>query len=74
MIEAPKTGANYADRAVDCQFAIETAFQDLARRAEFAGWTEDDVSAALLELARNHINGIIANRKTATYLAEARES
>ncbi|GGD41788.1 hypothetical protein [Aureimonas glaciei] len=71
MIAAPKTAADYADRAIDCQFAMETAFQDLARRAEFAGWTEDDVSAALLELARSHIKGIIADRKTAVDLAEA---
>jgi hypothetical protein len=73
MIAAPETAVDYADSAIDCRFAMEPAFQDLARRAEFAGWTEDDVSAALLELARNHINSIIAYRKTATYLAEAQE-
>jgi hypothetical protein len=71
-IAPPKTAVDYADRAIDCQFAMEPAFQDLARRAEFAGWTEDDVSAALLELARNHIKGIIADRKTQADIGEAR--
>ncbi|MCB1547863.1 MAG: hypothetical protein KDJ41_08540 [Hyphomicrobiaceae bacterium] len=33
-------------------------------RAEAAGWSEDEVAAALLELAHHHIQGIIADRKT----------
>ena len=68
MISPPKTDNDYADRAIDCQFALEPAFQQIAHDAEKAGWTKDDVSAALLELARNHIKGVISHRRSKTDL------
>lgn len=61
MIAAPDTTNDYADRAIDCQFALEPAFQKVARQALAAGWTQDDVSAAMLELAKAQIKGIIAD-------------
>ena len=54
---------DYADRSLACQFALEPAFQELAVRAQAVGWSEDDVSTALLEIAHHHISGFIANRK-----------
>ena len=63
-IAPPTTADDYADRAIDCQFAMEPAFQNLVRQAEVAGWYADDVSAALLELARNHIKGAMVDRRT----------
>jgi hypothetical protein len=63
-IAPPMTTDDYADRSIDCQFAMEPAFQNLVRQAEVAGWYEEDVSSALLELARNHIKGTMADRRT----------
>ena len=53
-IAAPKRDDHYPDRSLDCRFALEPAFQYLAERAQAAGWSEDDVSTALLELAHHH--------------------
>lgn len=63
-IAPPRRAANNADRDLDCQFALEPAFQMLASRAQAVGWSEDEVAAALLELAHHHLQGIIADRKT----------
>lgn len=63
-IAPPKRPDDYADRNIDCQFAMEPAFQELLRQAEAAGWTEDDVAYATLELAGHNIKGIMADRQT----------
>ena len=71
-ITAPKRDDDYADRSLDCQFALEPAFQELAARAQAAGWSEDDVSTALLE--PHQIRGIIADRKTKLDIEDAARS
>ncbi|MEC5322772.1 hypothetical protein [Aurantimonas sp. A3-2-R12] len=73
-IASPKRPEDYADRSLDCLVAIEPAFQELAARAQAAGWSENDVSAALLELAHQHINGISADRKTKLHIEDAARS
>jgi hypothetical protein len=73
-IPPPKIIEGYPERALDCQLAMEPTFQDLARHAEVAGWSEDEVSAGLLELARDHIKGIIADRRAAADIVAARDS
>lgn len=70
-IPPPSRAEEYADRALDCEFAIEPAFQTIACQAEAAGWSADEVSAALLALAAAHIKGIMADRKTASELRDA---
>lgn len=73
-IALPKQSEDYADRSLDCQFAIEPAFQELASQAKAAGWSEEDVSAALLELAYQRINGIAADCKTQLDIEDAARS
>lgn len=73
-IASPKTAADYPDRPLECQFAIEPAFQDLARRAQAAGWSEREVAAALIDLAHNHMSGMIADEKTLDEITAARAS
>lgn len=60
-IDPPKRLERYDDLPIDCQMAIETEFQELADRAEAAGWHRFDVAQALLELAQNHILGMKAD-------------
>jgi len=50
-----------ADRGMDLQFHLELAFLDTAYRAEAAGWSEDEVSIALLALARNRSRNLAAD-------------
>lgn len=71
-IASPKRTDDYTDRGIDCQFAMEPAFQALLRQAEATGWTEDDVAYAVLELAGNNIKGIIADSKTEKQIAVAK--
>ena len=73
-IKGPSRPAPSADRSLDCQFALEPAFQDLAERAQTAGWTEDDVATALIELARNHLRGIAADEERMANIEAAARS
>ncbi|KSV84384.1 hypothetical protein [Sinorhizobium sp. GL28] len=51
---APKRESAYPDRDLDCQLAIEHAFNAVADHAEAAGWSQREVADALIELAHNH--------------------
>jgi hypothetical protein len=62
-ISPPKTAEDYSDRNADCQSAMDEAFLALRAAGEDAGWTEDDVAIALLELARGNIKGMMADRE-----------
>ncbi|MBB3996851.1 hypothetical protein [Aureimonas pseudogalii] len=62
-ISPPKTTEDYANRSADCQAAMDAAFLALRTAGEEAGWTEDDVAIALLELARGNIKGMMEDRK-----------
>ncbi|WP_312366124.1 hypothetical protein [Ensifer sp.] len=53
-IAPPKLPACHPDRGSQCQKALETEFQLLACRAEAAGWSPEEVAAALIDLADNH--------------------
>lgn len=63
-IAQPKRPDEYDDRNLDCQFAMEPAFQALLRQAEAAGWSEEDAAFAALDLAKSNIKGILADRQT----------
>ncbi|WP_292243264.1 hypothetical protein [Mesorhizobium sp.] len=61
-IVEPSCPADHPDRGLQCQLALEPAFQELAERAAESGWTEDEIAYALLELAgalfkSNSVNG-----------------
>lgn len=51
---SPKRPGSYPDRDLDCQLAMEDVFGTLAEYGQAAGWTEREVAAALIELARNY--------------------
>jgi hypothetical protein len=63
-IEPPKVAAHHPDRGIDCEFALEAAFQALVNTAEMAGWSATEVSAALISLADAHELGRRANAET----------
>jgi hypothetical protein len=52
------------DHALDCELSIEPKFDELAEEAMAAGWSEDDVDAALLSLARHRILARIERERT----------
>lgn len=53
-IPGPKHPKCHPDRNLHCQEALEAEFQHLAVRAEAAGWSQNEVAEALLELAENN--------------------
>jgi hypothetical protein len=60
-IASPKFANDYPDRPLECQFAIEPAFCALARQAQAAGWSSNEVAAALIDLAHIHMRGVISD-------------
>src|SRR5215207_7296439 len=63
-IEPPKIAAHHPDRGIDCEFALEPAFQALVEAAEEAAWSAAEVCAALIGLADAHELGRNANAAT----------
>lgn len=60
-IKGPTRPDDHPDLSLDCQMALESEFQALAERAVDAGWRPTDVANALVELADNHMLGLIAS-------------
>lgn len=60
----PTMPADDPDRFLKCQDAVHIAFQELAGRAVAAGWSEQEVAAALVDVADNHMLMLAVNRGT----------
>ena len=61
-VTEPKNPPEHAHRGVDCERAMGPAFQEAIVEALAAGWTEAEAAEAMLELARNHIAGMLADQ------------
>ena len=60
------------DRAIECETHLEPAFDELAEEALAQGWSEDEVEAALVGLARNRILSRIERQRTAMQMRMAK--
>jgi hypothetical protein len=63
-ISSPKLEEGHPDRSMKCHFTLEPGFQEFVRQAQAAGWTEDEVADAMLNLAHNHLTRIVSVRET----------
>ncbi|TBZ14677.1 hypothetical protein [Rhizobium leguminosarum] len=52
----------HPDRFLKCQEVIDDAFSLIAAAAVEAGWKPEEVAAALVELADNHVLALLVNR------------
>ncbi len=59
----------HPDRFLKCQEAIEDAMASLVASAIGVGWQPEEVAAALVEPADNHMLALLANRDLARDLA-----
>ncbi|MGF6178886.1 hypothetical protein [Ensifer sp. 4252] len=59
-IAGPKHPKCHPHRDLQCQEAIADEFQLLIDRIEAAGWSREEASSALIELAENHYLSINA--------------
>jgi hypothetical protein len=70
-MQKPTCSKPYADRHLDCQFAMEDHFVELMEAAAAAGWTASDAAAAVIDLADNYMLKLFATEETASHIAEA---
>jgi hypothetical protein len=70
----PSTSQAYDDRHLDCQFAMEDRFIELMEAAEAAGWTADDATAAVIDLADNYVLKLLANDQILQQLTVSRSA
>ncbi|MGO8163269.1 hypothetical protein ACC780_08860 [Rhizobium ruizarguesonis] len=59
----------HPDRFLQCQEAMDDALGAVAASAMAAGWHPEEVAAALVELADNHMLSVLTNRDLARELA-----
>ena len=71
---SPKIAAGHPGRPLECQLVLRPAFQDFVRRVQASGWTEDEVADAMLDLAHNHLIGIIEGPRRQRYIDKAQEA
>ena len=53
IIPKPQYPPNHPDRFQDCQRAIEDRMLELLGDAQVAGWTKEEILAAMIEVAEN---------------------
>ena len=70
-IPGPRRISDISDRPLECEEALERAFQDLVERAERAGWDTIEITLALQSLADHHMLAKAANVETDRQIAEA---
>lgn len=61
------------DRYLDCEFALEPAFQKMIAESESKGWTADEVAYALLGLARAHLLTLACNEQVDDHIKRMQE-
>jgi hypothetical protein len=52
-IPGPTRTSNHPDRFADCQRAVEDRMLELLGDAQVAGWTKEEVLAAMIAVAEN---------------------
>ena len=73
MVAKPRKAGDYEDRSLDCEEALEPAFQELMALAIKVGWGEAEASAAIISLAENHMLSLTANDETMAAIMWANE-
>lgn len=63
FVSTPDVPVDDPDRSFRCQNAMQMAFQNMAERATAAGWREQEVAAALVDLADNNMLTLGSNQE-----------
>lgn len=64
IVAAPKHDLSHPDAGLDCEFALEPAFQELLRESVRAGWDKSLASRALIGLASANLKGMVEDQRT----------
>ena len=73
-VSPPKRPSDHPDRQLDCEEALEAAFQEVAEKAVAAGWDAKEIAMSLVGLAEAHIKAMRENEKTEEAISAARKS
>ena len=72
--DPPKKPYQYPDRLIDCQVAIDEAFQEMWEDIAAAGWGREEIANAIYELTDNHLTGLRENETVDRWLSNAKQS
>lgn len=70
MIAPPRYPHDYPDRVLDCQEALEDRIIAVFDVAQIAGWSINEITVALIELAENYDLKAEAIEQTERQIAE----
>lgn len=73
-VAPPKRPIKDPDRLLDCEEAMEAAFQTVIERAAAAGWSQEQATLELITLIQAHVDTMRANEKTEETIAKARRT
>jgi len=73
-MDTPRDPSNYPDREVDCQMAVEPAFQAVIDEAVSSGWERSEVLVALYEVSLSMASAEEENGRVNTALRMAFKS
>lgn len=70
-VKPPPRPADHPDRDMDCQFALEPALHAVLDEARAAGWSEQEIVTAVMELTNAWYFARLANDETEAAIIEA---
>lgn len=69
-MKAPRTSEDHPDRNIECEEMLESRLTSLMDRAREAGWHQEEVADAVIELAFNYVSRLSANAETDQQIAQ----
>ena len=70
-MKPPRLPADHPDSHLECEEALESRLTALMDRAREAGWHQEKVASAVIELAYNYVLRLNANAETDEQIALA---
>ncbi|KUM27578.1 hypothetical protein AU467_16945 [Mesorhizobium loti] len=73
-VEPPLLSEGSPDRPINCEVALEPAFEALVKASLVKGWSAQEIAETLLKLATEHAETIVGRQRVATQLYRWRVS
>lgn len=70
-MKPPRLPAGHPDHQLECEEMLEARLSAMMDRAREAGWHQEDVAGAVIELAYNYVLRLNANTETDRQIAAA---
>ncbi|CDX21783.1 conserved hypothetical protein [Mesorhizobium sp. ORS 3324] len=67
-IESPLLSEGSPDRRINCEVALEPAFEALVKASRVKGWSAQEVAETLLKLATEHAETIVGRQRVVALL------